>query len=69
MAVTADISQGGSVYPWHSSYVLGTLTVGAVGCLAFVFWGLFGWIKDPFVPLHLFRNVAYDCIVTIVASK
>jgi hypothetical protein len=37
--------------------------------VVFVVWELFAPLKDPFIPLHLFRNAGYNSVVGIVASK
>lgn len=50
------LSWGGSVHPWKSAYVIGTLAVGFVALVVFVLWESLGQSKERLVPMHLFRN-------------
>lgn len=51
------LSWGGTVYPWNSAHVIGTMVVGFVACVAFVSWELMMDLKEPLMPMHLFKNV------------
>ena len=50
------LSWGGSTYSWKSAQVLSFILIG-VGCLvAFVLWELYAPLREPLVPLSLFKN-------------
>lgn len=51
------LSWGGSVYPWASGYVIGTLVTGALALVALVIYEYFATLPDPILPLHLFSNI------------
>jgi hypothetical protein len=58
------LNWGGSLYPWHSGHVAGALTAGSVGLfIIFPLWEIYMPFQniEPFVPLHLFTNVSYQC--------
>jgi hypothetical protein len=61
------LSWGGSVHPWKSAYVIGTLVCGFAGLVAFVCYECFVPLKEPLVPMHLFRNGPWVADVIIVA--
>ncbi|KAK5329097.1 hypothetical protein LTR70_000933 [Exophiala xenobiotica] len=50
---------GGGVYPWSSARVLCTLLIGAATLVVFVLWELYAPIKEPLVPMKLFKNVQW----------
>lgn len=50
------LSWGGSVYPWNSAHVIGTMVVGFASCVLFVLWESMANLKEPLVPMHLFKN-------------
>ncbi|CAH0030520.1 unnamed protein product [Clonostachys rhizophaga] len=50
------LNWGGNVYAWSSPYVIGTIVAGCVGLVAFVLWESFANLKEPLVPMHLFKN-------------
>lgn len=61
------LSWGGSVHPWGSSYVIGTMVVGALMLVAFGLWEAFGKLKEPMLPLHLFKHQGYASAVLMVS--
>lgn len=54
------LSWGGTVHPWDSGYVLGTLITGVVVLIIFVLYEVFMPLRRPLIPMHLFRNYDYD---------
>lgn len=54
------LNWGGTVYPWKSGYVIGTIVAGFVGLVLFVLWESFAKLKEPLVPLHLFKNHGWN---------
>jgi MFS family permease len=50
------ISWGGVAYPWKSAAVIVSIVGGAAAFVCFVLWERFGRVKQPFVPLELFRD-------------
>jgi MFS family permease len=50
------LSWGGTTYPWKSAEVLSFILIG-LGCLViFVFWELYAPLREPLVPLSLFKH-------------
>ncbi|OQV04628.1 hypothetical protein CLAIMM_09483 [Cladophialophora immunda] len=60
---------GGNIYAWHDAHVIGTLVVGAIGVIVFVLWEMYLPIAnaEPFLPLHLFRNLRYMSVTWLTA--
>jgi hypothetical protein len=50
------LSWGGSVHPWKSAYVIVTIIVGVALLAAFTLWEMYAPLKEPLVPMHLFKN-------------
>jgi len=50
------LSWGGSVYPWTSAHVIATLVVGVLTLAAFALYETYAPLKEPLVPMHLFKN-------------
>ncbi|KAF7560698.1 hypothetical protein G7046_g3461 [Stylonectria norvegica] len=50
------LNWGGSVYAWKSGHVIGTIVAGLVGLILFFLWETFAKLKEPLVPVHLFKN-------------
>ncbi|KAL1891973.1 hypothetical protein Sste5346_007317 [Sporothrix stenoceras] len=59
------LSWGGSVYPWKSGYVIGTLVAGAVGLIALGFWETFVNLKEPLIQVEYFRNKRWSAAVIV----
>lgn len=60
---------GGTLYPWNSGYVIGTTIAGGITFIVFILWEAFLPLKDtePFLPLHLFRNIRYQACAWLTA--
>lgn len=50
------LSWGGSLYPWKSTHVIATIVVGFLLLVAFILYETFMPLKEPLIPVHLFRN-------------
>lgn len=50
------LSWGGTVYAWKSAAVIATLLVGVALLAAFTLWEIYAPLKEPLVPMHLFKN-------------
>ncbi|CRG89117.1 putative transporter C3H1,06c [Talaromyces islandicus] len=58
------LNWGGSLYPWVSGYVLGTLLSGFATLVACVIYELRTSIEEPYLPLELFKNIKYtSCVI------
>lgn len=65
------LSWGGSTYPWASAEVISTMVVGGVCLIALVFWEIYAPLKEPLIPMHLFKNrgwVAANLLLAVGAS-
>ena len=65
------LSWGGSVYPWHSSRVIATMVVGGITIVIFVLWENYANLKEPLLPLHLFKNLSWvaSCILLGLGAR
>ncbi|KAB5525517.1 fungal trichothecene efflux pump [Coniochaeta sp. 2T2.1] len=50
------ISWGGTTHPWKSAPTLCTIIIGFLLLVAFVLYEKYGNLKEPLLPLHLFKN-------------
>lgn len=50
------VSWGGSYYPWKSVHVIVTIIVGFFTLVAFTLYELYVPLKEPLIPMHLFKN-------------
>ncbi|KAH8691503.1 fungal trichothecene efflux pump [Talaromyces proteolyticus] len=58
------LNWGGSLYPWKSGYVLGTLLSGFVTLVVCVVYELRMSLEEPYLPLELFKNIKYtSCVI------
>lgn len=53
------LSWGGSVHPWKSAVVLVAILGGVALLIAFTLWELYADLKEPLVPMHLFKNLPW----------
>jgi hypothetical protein len=53
------LSWGGAVHPWKSAWVLVTLLVGIALLVAFALWEIYAPLREPLVPMHLFKNLPW----------
>jgi len=61
------ISWGGSYYPWKSAHVITTIVVGFLSLVAFVLYEIFAGLKEPLVPMNLFRSLPWVADIILVA--
>ncbi|QKX58196.1 uncharacterized protein TRUGW13939_05317 [Talaromyces rugulosus] len=58
------LNWGGSLYPWTSGYVLGTLLSGFATLVVCVIYELRVSLEEPYLPLELFKNIKYtSCVI------
>jgi MFS family permease len=50
------LSWGGGQYPWRSAATIAPIVLGFVTLVAFGLWEAYAPIKQPLVPMHLFRD-------------
>jgi hypothetical protein len=61
------ISWGGSLYAWKSTHVIATIIVGFLSLVAFILYEIFVPLKEPLVPMHLFRNMRWVADIFMIA--
>ncbi|KAF2396913.1 MFS general substrate transporter [Trichodelitschia bisporula] len=61
------ISWGGVLYPWKSAHVISTIVVGFALLVAFVLYEIYMPLKEPVVPMYLFKNRGWNVTVIIWA--
>lgn len=49
------LSWGGSVHPWRSAQVIALIVCGGCVLIVFVIYECFAPLKEPLIPMHLFR--------------
>ncbi|KAJ4990940.1 trichothecene efflux pump [Stagonosporopsis vannaccii] len=67
LVLLMGLSWGGTVHPWKSSWVIGTIVCGGLSLVAFGFWQSYMPLKEPLVPRGLFKNRAW-LVVSIVGA-
>jgi Fungal trichothecene efflux pump (TRI12) len=60
------ISWGGSYYPWKSGHVIATIVVGFLSLVAFVLYEALMPLKEPLVPMYLFKNLPWVATMMVV---
>ncbi|KAH8736418.1 fungal trichothecene efflux pump-domain-containing protein [Ilyonectria robusta] len=60
LVLMMGLNWGGSVYPWKSAHVIGAIVSGIVGLVLFVLWESYAKLKEPLVPMHLFKNQGWN---------
>lgn len=65
------LSWGGEIYPWTSGHVIGTVVSGALGIIAFFLWEIYAPLKEPVVPMHLFKNIEWiaSCLLLSLGAR
>jgi len=58
------ISWGGALHPWKSAHVISTIVIGFLLLVAFVLYEIYMPLKEPLVPMELFKNRTWNiCII------
>ncbi|KAL2754806.1 hypothetical protein ACRALDRAFT_1082471 [Sodiomyces alcalophilus JCM 7366] len=60
------LSWGGTVYPWASAGTIATIVIGFVILVVFVLWEIYAPIKEPLVPMHLFKNTEWVASIVVL---
>lgn len=60
------LSWGGNVYPWKSAHVIATVVIGVLSLVAFALYESYMPLKEPLVPMHLFRNGPWVASITLL---
>jgi hypothetical protein len=65
------LSWGGQQYPWKSAHVIATMVVGAIILVVFVLWESYANLKEPLLPIHLFKSFAWcaSCILLGLGAR
>lgn len=60
---------GGTLYPWKSPHVIGAVVGGGVVFIIFIVWEIYLPMKstEPFLALHLFKNLRYQSCAWLTA--
>ena len=61
------ISWGGSYYAWKSAQVIATVVTGFLALVAFVLYEALMPLKEPLVPMYLFKNIPWVSAMMVVA--
>jgi hypothetical protein len=64
MLFLMGLSWGGVLHPWNSAHVIATIVVGFLTLVGFVLWEVYGDLKEPLLPMHLFLNRGW--VVSVV---
>jgi MFS family permease len=57
---------GGTVYPWNSAAVICSIILGFLCLVSFVFYEAYAPLKQPLVPIRLFKNTGYVASVLLL---
>ncbi|KAF2472865.1 MFS general substrate transporter [Lindgomyces ingoldianus] len=61
------ISWGGAIHPWNSAHVIATIVVGFLCLVGFCFYEAFAPLKEPLLPMRLFKNMPWNITVLLWA--
>lgn len=61
------LSWGGSLYAWKSPHVIATIIVGTLCLVTFTLWEIYAPLKEPLVPMHLFKNTGWVAATILLA--
>lgn len=53
------LSWGGTVYPWKSAATITSIVGGFIVMVLFALWEVYAPLKEPLVPIYLFKNVQW----------
>jgi hypothetical protein len=60
------LSWGGSLYAWKSAPVLSAILGGFATLVVFVLWECYGPLKEPLIPMHLFKSFRWTSSVVLL---
>jgi hypothetical protein len=65
------LSWGGSVYPGQSAHVIAIMVIGGPTLVVFVLWDMYAKLKEPLLPIHLFKNLEWvvACILLGLGAR
>lgn len=58
------LAWGGTLHPWKSGHVIGTIIVGFFILVAFVLYEIYAPLKEPIMPIHFYKRKEWN--VTII---
>ncbi|OIW22509.1 MFS general substrate transporter [Coniochaeta ligniaria NRRL 30616] len=61
------LSWGGAVYPWNSAATISAIVIGFALLVAFALWEIYAPLKEPLVPVHLFKNLEWTVSVLLMS--
>ena len=61
------LSWGGTVYAWKSAPVITTIIIGAACLVGLFAYENFRTLKEPLIPMHLFKNGGWVAAVISLA--
>ncbi|CAK7240395.1 MAG: hypothetical protein STHCBS139747_001834 [Sporothrix thermara] len=65
LVLMMGLNWGGSLYPWRSAAVICTIVLGAASLVAFLCWEALADLREPLVPVHLFRNRGWNAATVL----
>lgn len=60
------LSWGGGVYPWKSAAVICSIVLGFATLVIFVLWECYMPLKEPLIPMHLFKDSGYTASIVLL---
>ena len=61
------LSWGGVIHPWKSAHVISTIVIGFLLLVAFALYEVYVPLKEPLVPMHLFKQRSWNVSVILWA--
>lgn len=61
------LSWGGVVYPWESAATISAIVVGFALLVVFALWEIYAPLKEPLVPVHIFKNLEWTVSVLLMS--
>lgn len=60
------LSWGGSIHPWKSAAVIAPIVIGALLLVALGLYETYMPLKEPLIPVHLFKNGPWVASITLL---
>lgn len=61
------LSWGGNLHPWTSAAVIATIVIGGATLAAFALYETYIPLKEPLIPMHLFRNKGWTASTLLLS--
>jgi hypothetical protein len=61
------LNWGGTQYPWKFAQIISTIAIGFLCIVGLAFWETYAPLKEPLLPVHLFKNIPWVASVFLLS--